>query len=111
MKPLVANNPLHGLPETLATVIAVEYLRALGWRCEETGCDGEEFEIGELADLLGVKASLVGVRLHHPGCPPARRRCGPTGRVLSVVMTPELEAWLSIPKQPGCKLSARRVRR
>lgn len=101
MTPKVSTNPLWALPEDRARDFALEYLRAIGWRCEEPSSNGEEFTITEVAKILGQQPSTVAARLHHPDCPPAPRRLGPKGRLLAITMTPELEAWLDRPVRQG----------
>lgn len=101
----VSANPLLGRPEREAVALSAEYLRALGWRCEEPRRNGEEFTLAELGKLLGKGETTLLKRLRHPDCPAAARRLSPTGRLLSIVMTPELEAWLDRPLQPGRRLA------
>ncbi len=51
----------------------------------------------ELSDKLGIPGSTLWKRLHHRFCPKTRRSKGPTGRVISLEVTEELEKFLSQP--------------
>lgn len=106
MTPRVATNILTALPVESAIATSIQFLRAHGYAVQEPKGHGEEFTIGELCQLLDLPHSTINKRLSNPGCPPAFRRLGSKGRILSIELTAALEAWLEKPLQPGRKLVA-----
>jgi len=109
MTPKLASNVLLGLPVAEAITAAMAFLRAHGYAVFEADRSGHEFTIGELCFIFDLPHATLAKRLAHPLCPPSHRRLGPNGRMLSLVVTRELDAWLSQPRQPGRKLRAMEV--
>jgi len=106
MTPKVATNVLAGLPVESAIAASAQFLRAHGYAVTEPKRNGEEFTIGELCAIFDLPHSTLAKRLSHADCPPSFRRLGSKGRILSIALTPDLEAWLAKPLQPGRKLVA-----
>lgn len=107
---------LFAAPRDLAIEAATEFLRAnlfevrpacSAYRSPATepeNATADELTPKELRLKYGLSSSGLHKRLAHPGCPQTRRRTGPSGRLVSVALTPRLDRWLSHEKRPGAAL-------
>lgn len=109
MTPKLASNVLLGLPTLNAIAEAGAFLRAHGFTVTPPGMSLDEHSIGALCRRFGLGHGTIHKRLHHPRCPRTFRRLGPRGRIVAICLSPELETWLSQPRQPGRKLCATEV--
>lgn len=64
---------------------------------EATRGSTDELTPKELSEKFGLSSTTTSDRLHHRNCPMTKRHTGPTGRLTSVELTPELEKFLSQP--------------
>jgi hypothetical protein len=79
--------------EDEATNWALEWLRARDFAVYSV--DREPWaRPAELARTFGLSTKQIFDRLHHSKCPKTALRTGQSGRLLSVLVTPELMAWL-----------------
>lgn len=79
-----ARNIVHQIREKVAAI-------------RDTPKTTDEFTPKQLCEKYSMTSNGMHGRLSHFNCPQTRRRKGPTGRLLTVEMTPELDAFLSQP--------------
>jgi hypothetical protein len=94
--------------EDQATNWAIDWLRSRGFsitRPADAIHAGEKMSPGELRRRVGLKSAAFHKRLYHSRCPIYRAEYGPSMRLLWILATPELLAWLGRPLAPGKKIA------
>jgi len=96
-------NPLQQLPESKATNFAIEWLHQRGFAITRRNGDTRWLTPTELRDRHAphLTPQALYIRLGHRSCPVFEARRGATGRLIELVPTPELIAWVSRGKQRG----------